>query len=320
MSKPLNAFLKVLPVLGLGLFVFLFVKSGPALIWGNIKGAKIACLLVAVVLLVPPLLLKAYKWGVVLKLLGFAMPFFENAKSIAISYFIGSITPARVGDFSRALYSSKYSIPLTKSFFSVLFDRIFDIGTLLFMGGIGAVTFMFLFSIPKSVILSIVASAIIFLAGTLLIAKKNLAKVLIRPFFYMMVPQKYQAQLISGFNGFYDSVLMLSKNIPSMCYLAILTFACWMSAFVSVYFLALALGIKISIFMLFLILPFTTLVEMLPISISGIGTRDAVLILLFSALAIPSSKAVSLSILILLLNYVLNLLGALLWLKNPFKY
>jgi uncharacterized membrane protein YbhN (UPF0104 family) len=81
----------------------------------------------------------------------------------------------------------------------------------------------------------------------------------------------------------------------------------------------MALGIPISYFMILLILPFTTLVEALPISFSGIGTRDAVLILLFTLLGLSSTSAVSFSIMILLLNYIMNIFGGLLWLKKPFK-
>jgi uncharacterized membrane protein YbhN (UPF0104 family) len=85
------------------------------------------------------------------------------------------------------------------------------------------------------------------------------------------------------------------------------------------YFGAMALNIPVTYFHMILILPFTTLVEALPISFSGVGTRDAVLILMFTLLGISSSLAVSFSIMILILNYIMNLFGVLFWIKNPFK-
>ena len=51
------------------------------------------------------------------------------------------------------------------------------------------------------------------------------------------------------------------------------------------------------------IIPLITLLDALPISFSGLGTRDAAMIFLFSLMSLSAEAAVSFSLLILVFNY-----------------
>jgi len=319
MSKIRNTISKILPIFGVLLFIFILSRVGVSAIWGNLKTLNFPYFTIAVILLVPAVFLKAYKWRGVVGVLGFSYPHFESFKVMLISYFIGSITPARLGDFSRAWYLKKRNVPLSKAFSSVLIDRIFDLGILILMAVFSVVTLVHAFSLAYSSILMILFVAIFFAVSVFLVLRKNLMRRVLRPFFYMLIPEKYHKKLINVFDDFYESISLFSQDMRASLSLAFLTLLTWLVSFLSVYFAALALNIQISYFTLILILPFTTLVEMLPISFSGIGTRDAVLILIFSLLLIPASQAVSLAVIILILSYIMNLVGALFWIKKPFK-
>jgi len=319
MSKLRSTISKTLPVLGLLLFMFILYRVGAGSIWENLKTLNFFYFAIAVLLLVPAVFIKAYKWRGVLNSLGFSFSLFESFKVMLISYFIGSITPARLGDFSRALYLKKHKMSLPKAVSSVLIDRIFDLGVLILMAVLSVITLVHAYSLAYSTILVIIIIAISFACVVILLLKKKLMRRILKPFFYMLIPEKYQKNLINVFDDFYKSISLFSQDMRASLSLAFLTLLTWLVSFLSVYFAALALGIEISYFILLLILPFTTLVEMLPISFSGIGTRDAVLILIFSLIMIPASKAVSLSVMILILNYIMNVAGALFWLKNSFK-
>ncbi|MFH1450567.1 MAG: lysylphosphatidylglycerol synthase transmembrane domain-containing protein [archaeon] len=320
MTKLKNLVSRVLPVFGILLFVFILYRVGLSSIWENLKTINLFYFGISIAILVPLLFLKAYKWGRILQSFGFSYSLLESFKVLLISYYVGSITPARLGDFSRALYLKEHQIPLTKAFSSVLIDRIFDLGILILMAGASVFVFANVFSLAYSNLFLILLLALIFATGVLLILKKNLMRKLLRPFFYMAIPEKYQQKLINVFDDFYGSILSFSKSLPALFFLSGLTVLTWFVSFLSIYFVALSIGLNLNFFILVLILPFTTLVESLPISFSGIGTRDAVLIFMLSFLSIPASQAVSFSVLILVLNYVMNFFGAILWIKKPFKF
>jgi uncharacterized membrane protein YbhN (UPF0104 family) len=67
-------------------------------------------------------------------------------------------------------------------------------------------------------------------------------------------------------------------------------------------------------------MPTLTLVELIPISVSGIGTRDAAVVFFFSVLGIGSAEAVSFSLIYLIFGTYFNaLVGFIAWLANPAK-
>jgi uncharacterized protein (TIRG00374 family) len=95
----------------------------------------------------------------------------------------------------------------------------------------------------------------------------------------------------------------------------------WFISIIQYYVITLALGIDIEFVILFAIVPVVILLGALPVSISGLGTRDAALIFFFSLSGLSSELAVSLSILIFMtVHIVMGLAGSLLWLRNPMKY
>jgi|TARA_Y100000310_G_scaffold340185_1_gene435101 hypothetical protein len=319
MTKTRSIVSKALPIFGVLLFAYILYRVGLGNIWGNIRVLNLKYFSIAVALLIPTILIKAFKWNRVLAAMGFKYPLGESSKSLTISYFIGSLTPARLGDFTRALYLKKYKVSLSKAFSSVLIDRLFDVGILVLMAVFSVITLVQRFSLAFSSILLVLFIAVSFGAILLLVLRKKLMRKLLKPFFYMLIPEKFQKQLINIFDDFYTSIAEFSQNLSVMFSLSFLTLISWIISFISTYFIALSLGIEIKFFILLLMLPFSTLVEMLPISFSGVGTRDAVFILMFSLLAIPAAKAVSFSLMILIFNYILCLVGALLWVKKPFK-
>jgi uncharacterized membrane protein YbhN (UPF0104 family) len=67
-------------------------------------------------------------------------------------------------------------------------------------------------------------------------------------------------------------------------------------------------------------MPVVTLVEIIPFSISGLGTRDATVIYFFAAVGVGSAEAVGFSIAYVLIGtYLAALVGFVLWLRSPMR-
>ena len=81
------------------------------------------------------------------------------------------------------------------------------------------------------------------------------------------------------------------------------------------YLLLLALGLTLPAGGFIFGVALANLVGLLPITVAGVGTRDAVLLLVFEQAGRPGEGAIAFSLLILLLAYGLNLIwGFLAWL------
>ena len=66
------------------------------------------------------------------------------------------------------------------------------------------------------------------------------------------------------------------------------------------------------------VIPLLGLLDLLPISISGIGTRDVTLIFFFGLQAVSAEQAVAFSLLYLFTSYwLIALLGAVVYLRYP---
>lgn len=86
------------------------------------------------------------------------------------------------------------------------------------------------------------------------------------------------------------------------------------------YLMALSLRIPISLFGVIFCISISSLMSLIPITISGIGTRDATLIFLFSLLGLTKEAAVSFSIIFLSIVYITTaIFGGIAWWKKALR-
>ena len=94
--------------------------------------------LMAVLLNIPQLFLKSYRWRYLLKQQGILYSPIESFLIYMSSLYIGFITPGRIGEFVKTIYlKSEKGLMLSKGFSSVLVDRLFDLYFLLILGFLG---------------------------------------------------------------------------------------------------------------------------------------------------------------------------------------
>ena len=86
------------------------------------------------------------------------------------------------------------------------------------------------------------------------------------------------------------------------------------------YLLALALGLKTSFIQISFAVALGSLVTLLPISISGLGTREAAIVAYLGTAGVPAEMALSFSLLVFLTFYVAGgLMGAVAWWVKPIQ-
>jgi hypothetical protein len=264
--------------------------------------------------------IRGYRWWILLRLVG--IPYTRRRSSIvwSIGFFAASITPGKVGDAVRALYVSRETgRGLGESFLTVFMDRLMDLVVVLVFGVATILVFSYRYTDLPSIWV-IVAASVAALGLVYLVLNRSLMRALAGPFFRALTPKKYRPQLSTQVHEFYDALALYARQWKTTAFAIFLTLVFWAGIVLLAYTATRVLAIDVSFGYVALMMPMVTLVEIVPISISGIGTREAAVIFFFAAVGIGSAQAVAFSIMYLMAGtYLTALVGFLAWLANPAK-
>ncbi len=304
--------LKLLPMVGLFILVYIIYKTGIKNIYDTFLTANPYYILISFIVLLLSMFLLAFKWFVILKFQNINVGLWYIFKLYMIGVFYGTISPARSGSIIRASYlANKTNRPVGEYLSSILLERIMDLFVILIFSIIGCIL---LSKYLSNWLPAILVSFFIFLILSVFLFKKNLNKLFLQFIYKFLIPERFKEKSKEIYHAFYSNLLSIKKII--ICLL--LTIITWSFLGIYLFILSKAYSINISLFYMILILAITTVISLIPITVGGLGTREASLIFLFSLFNVPSVKAVSLSFLSLLISGVfIPLIGFLFSIKEP---
>jgi uncharacterized protein (TIRG00374 family) len=311
----------LLPFIGLGIFVFIVKGTGMGRIIDTFKLIDPVKLFLIPFFIVFIIVIRGYRWQYLMRMVGIDYSLRRSAVVWTIGFFAAAITPGKVGDALRAFYvSDETGKNFGESFLTVFIDRLLDLVVVLLMGVVTTIIFSYYYMKIPSIWVVFLGILGIFVLLFLML-HRGLMKKLLKPVFNALVPKKYRDGMSLSFNSFYDSLREYVRKWKGTLNAFLLTVVYWVVIFILAYYIAYMMDVKVSFAYLFIIMPMVTLVELIPISISGLGTREATVIFFFSIIGISSAKAVGFSIAYLLIGtYLTSLLGFFLWFKNPAKF
>jgi len=195
--------------------------------------------------------------------------------------------------------------------FSILVDRLIDIGFVVLSGYVGLLVLRSTIGLSGKVLLGISAGGILIVAVLWLLVKNKWQRV------FESGMDGIKGWFNEAFSAVWNNYSMLrQKHEMSLGRVAskiiLITVVSYLFYFATVYLIILALGLKVSFVFVVVSYSVVTLVAVLPISISGVGTRDVSLIFFFSLIGISAEKAVGVSLIdLVVMNYgvILLLLG-----------
>ncbi len=235
-----------------------------------------ACL--ALGLSIPHLACKSERWRRMLHAAGIRVPVSHAFGAYLAGIAMGAFTPGRAGEFFRAwLPARRFGAPVAASLATVIADRVFDLAFLLLVSGLAAA---WMWGHPASMALFFAALA----AG----------------FFFQRPAARWLHRLLSrlplpkdGMQTFWDA---WSESMRFWPLLALWTLAGYAFMNLQVYVMAWSMGVPIGFGELFLLFGLANTVALLPVSVLGLGTREAVLGMLFVARGYQQTQGVSLAL------------------------
>ncbi len=296
---------RYLPIIGIGLFIYLLIRLDITKVFQEIKNIIWIYLEISIIFIILFYILQTLKWFVIARKQKIDISFKEAFKINLISNFYGFVTPGKLGTVIRANYLKKKGAETGKGLSNFVIDKILDLCSLFVL------TIWFGFIVYKEII-SVEYLYFILGAFALLITlffifyKKEYSKFLLRFVYKKLIPNKMKEKSRTLFNSFYEDLPPLS----SLLFYFIINLITWVVNYAVVYLVGLSLGINVNFVYFLIILPISTLIAQIPITIDGFGTRELTLIFLFGLLKISEVKVLSMSILsILMVNIIPSLIA-----------
>jgi len=310
---PANRKIKIfLQILGPLIFIYILSKIDYQILFEEIKLLKWYFLVLAAGLMIFEIVVRSLRWRTILLSLNINISKLSSIKLHWLGIFIGIITPGRFGELIKVYFLKKRSYNIFRSFFSIILDRTIDILILLFFGLL--IFFFFLkdigiYIIPFGLILLLV---IIFIF--LLIDQRSYLHKLFGRFVQKILHVEFKNYSRFTFSKFWQGIKGLKKK--DVIYFFIYLIVSWCLYFLVRYVIALSLGLDLSFINISIISILVAIVTILPISIAGLGTREAAVIYLFSLFGLSKEMALLFSLLILTIDILTISFGLIPYLKE----
>jgi glycosyltransferase 2 family protein len=279
MPSTLPRWLKfTLPFIGLVFFIFLVYTLNLQTIIDAFLSIDPRFIVIALLLTVPILIMRIYAWQWICRAQNIEIPTPRLTKIYLIGLFYGIGTPGYVGQLMRVPYMKETtSQPYGKLFVNVVLETYLHSFSLYIMMVIGAIAIVGL--LPQVLWATLVWAGVA-LALFLFLAEKKRGEWLFQRLVRFFLPKKIRGQASSFTDTFYhDFPKMRVLSVPIV--VGALT---WVLMLTQEYMIVLGLHLPIPYLYFLVLFPIANTAGFLPISIAGLGTREATAILLFTTL------------------------------------
>lgn len=292
MYKYLIYFLKAFTVF---LFIYLLSKANWELCFKYFQKLSLLYLVLTFIIIYTGYLFKTIRWKNILISFEINEKTSSLIKIFLIGGYLGLITPGKIGDFGRVYYLKKHK-NWKRALSSLIIDRFNDLTILLLLGGIGLYKLKSLF--PNQFQIDINYKSILFIVIVI--------SIMAFVFF------KFKKKFIEFYLLIKNSSSI--KNYLFQLVVTCLSMGCLYGSFAIISF---DLEINIATIDIVFIGLITGILNLLPITILGIGVREASIVYLFNLYGISYDISIAFSLIIFAIQIITFLPGAYWFYKNP---
>lgn len=210
----------------------------------------------------------AKRWQILLKMMEYNFQYKECFNLVMGALPLTSITPSKSGDLIKAYYL-KGKVPASRTIGAVIAERTFDVLSLVLISLVGAIF------CKKYEIIGIMIFIIICIIVTLFIVHKS---------FNLPIRESWNEKL----KNLAYSMKRLTNNKRVFVVIVVYSLFPWLLAIIQTIAFFYALKIDIPLSFTMANIPIAIFIGLIPVTLGGMGTRDAAIIFLFSEYATPS--------------------------------
>lgn len=271
MSKRIGLWL--VKLIGVGLFVYIIMHIDRENLLIQIRDANVVLLALSFPVVFVIYFCKTHRFAALTTSVNARLPFLALWRMYNIGIFLASITPGKFGEMGRAAYLIAAGISSVAAFAIAIIDKLIDVIFICILATIAVgILFGWQWTLAGAFGIGVCGALLLLMRHASSFLKKHITKDTIAP-------------------------------------IVLWTTAAWVAHFAWAILLARAVGIESSIPVLVAVLTLTGILSLFPIAPSGLGTRDAALVLLLAPYDIPAEQAVALALLMFISIILSGLLG-----------
>jgi len=253
-------------------------------------------------------LVMIWRWVLLLRAADIPIATTDAARLFLTSSFVGSFLPAGVGgDAARAWGLSQVTARLGDALASVVVDRMLGILSLAAMGAAGLAAWT-----PDGVDPLRLVAAVAVVGAACVAAFWGDA--LLRA---ALPAHRHSGPVARRLLRLADAVAHYRGHRGALAHVMAWSLVVQVLRIVQAYVLGLGLGLSVPFAYYLLVMPLGLLMLLLPISVSGFGVPQGIIVWLLRPMGVPDAASFALSTLIVLTGLAGNLPGLVLWLRRP---
>lgn len=311
----LKTFLKA--VISLGLFGYLVYHADPEEIIKVLSGISAAdgiyFLASAIIFELVSIYLMSLRWKILLKQYEIDIRTDRLFGFYLIGLFFNNFLPTSIGgDVVRIYKAADAGANRTAGFASVIIERLVGMASTFFLAIVALFFVSQYFHSNRLLYMSLVlfTGIIVFI---FLMTRNRPFRLLLRIFEKVTI-----FNIGEKFNKLFEAIHQLRTYRRIFVYVFILSLFSQIAIVMMNYYISQAFSMEIDLLFLFLVVPVTFALTLLP-SINGVGVRDGGYVVLLGKIGISGAAAISLSFMNLLIPMFISLIGAILFIIQKRK-
>jgi len=307
-KKILSVLLRIIVSILLLVLLFKFNKIDVLNLMNDIKGADKALLAAGLIISFFTYLLGFWRWHMLLKAAGIRASLKRLIVSFSGGIFFSIFLPSTIGgDVVKTTDLAGHTRKTKEVIATVLLDRLSGYIGLVFV--ILPALLLGKELVRDKVVISSVTAIIILLIFILL--------VLFNRFVYSKITKFLTApgagKIKEAISDLHSEIHIFRQHKKLIGYNLILSFFIQIISPLSVYFIALSLGVKINLLYFFIFLPIIGAITLLPIAIGGLGLRENLFVAYFAKVGVIKQSAVAMSLLSFFFIVIYGAIGGLIY-------
>ncbi|MCK5299635.1 MAG: flippase-like domain-containing protein [Candidatus Aenigmarchaeota archaeon] len=233
-------------------------------------------LVIAFVLFFPQLILLGYR-NMLLVRSDLNISFKESFELTLVGNSFNIFTPSKLGDLVKYYFlNKKYRFPRSSGFCAFALEKLLDVLSITLFSAIG---FFFIATDIESYKIVMMFMGIVFF-GALFVYIFPLERTKLFKSVISSVINK--SRVCTGINGIFKYIDYFRGRPLFFIWICLVSVSVWFMNLLQMYVFFLAFNSTVPVEVVFTLVPIAMIIGMIPVTISGMGTRDAALIMLFS--------------------------------------
>ena len=299
----------------LALYALVFYWTDASAIASELGRAQVEPLVAGVLLYMVGQAVSAWKWQILLAPVRLEVPYPKVLAFYFTGMFFNLFLPTIVGgDAVKALLLARETGAPARATMSVFMERNIGLCALLIVAIVAA-------ELAPSV--ELFGMSLRRLTWVLAAGYAAANVILMSPLVYRIADRLIAATPLARFRHRADSLyqaIVPYKNAPARILSSVGLSFIFQGIVIAVVFLnARALALDVPLAAVAVFVPLVSLAGMVPVSVNGLGVREALYILLFGRIGVPVETAVSLALLYLAVTFLASLPGGVAYLMQPVR-